>query len=144
MTESTDLLAFVRKIGLRTSRDAFDAWLTHATKSKASPVEIIEQLCALEQREREVRNLARRQKMATLEAPKRSTASIGTIPARSTGTSTSNSTARSTSCAAEKTSCFAGRPASARRRSPRISACAPSSAGIPSDSVPCLPRSRTS
>ncbi len=70
MSESTDLLELVRKIGLRTSRDAFDAWLVHATKSKASPVQILEQLCALEQREREARNLARRQKMATLGNPK--------------------------------------------------------------------------
>src|SRR5260370_21921938 len=37
---------------------------------KASPAQVTEQLCALEQREREARNLARRQKMATLGSPK--------------------------------------------------------------------------
>ena len=70
MSEPTDLLELVRKIGLRVARDAFEAWLAHATKSKASPVQILEQLCALEQREREARNLARRQKMAALGSPK--------------------------------------------------------------------------
>lgn len=70
MTDGVDLIELVRKIGLRLPRDAFDAWLTHATKSKASPAQIIEQLCALEQREREARNLARRQKSATIGNPK--------------------------------------------------------------------------
>lgn len=70
MSETTDLLEVVRKIGLRVARDAFEAWLTHVTKSKPSPAQILEQLCAMEQREREARNLARRQKMAALGSPK--------------------------------------------------------------------------
>jgi len=70
MNDRVDLLELIRKIGLRLARDAFDAWLTHATKSKASPAQMIEQLCALEQREREARNLERRQKSATIGNPK--------------------------------------------------------------------------
>lgn len=70
MSDSTDLVELLRKIGLRASRDAIDAWLTHVAKAKASPAQTIEQLCTLEQREREARNLARRAKMATLGTPK--------------------------------------------------------------------------
>ena len=70
MSEPTDLVELLRKIGLRVSRDAIEAWLTHITKAKASPAQTLEQLCTLEQREREARNLARRAKMATLGTPK--------------------------------------------------------------------------
>jgi DNA replication protein DnaC len=66
MSETTDLAELLRKLGFRASRDAIDAWLTHATKSKASPAQITEQLCLLEQRERDARNLARRAKDAAL------------------------------------------------------------------------------
>jgi DNA replication protein DnaC len=70
MSDCTDLVELLRKIGIRASRDAIVAWLTHAQKMKASPAQVAEQLCALEQREREARNLARRVKMATLGNPK--------------------------------------------------------------------------
>ena len=70
MSEPTDLVELLRKIGLRASRDAIEAWLTHIAKAKASPAQTLEQLCTLEQREREARNLARRAKMATLGTPK--------------------------------------------------------------------------
>src|SRR5207237_6042671 len=70
MSEPTDLVELLRKIGIRASRDAIEAWLTHAAKSKASPAQVTEQLCTLEQREREIRNLARRSKMAALGTPK--------------------------------------------------------------------------
>jgi DNA replication protein DnaC len=70
MSDTTDLVELLRKIGIRASREAIEAWLTHAQKMKASPAQVTEQLCALEQREREARNLARRQKMATLGTPK--------------------------------------------------------------------------
>jgi DNA replication protein DnaC len=70
MNESTDLVELLRKIGVRASHDALEAWLTHAAKAKASPAQTIEQLCTLEQREREARNLARREKIATLGTPK--------------------------------------------------------------------------
>jgi DNA replication protein DnaC len=70
MSEPTDLVEMLRKIGIRASREAIDAWLTHAAKTKASPAQITEQLCTLEQRERETRNLARRAKMAALGSSK--------------------------------------------------------------------------
>jgi DNA replication protein DnaC len=66
MSDTTDLVELLRKIGIRASREAIEAWLVHAAKTKASPAQIAEQLCTLEQREREARNLARRVKMATL------------------------------------------------------------------------------
>lgn len=66
MSDTTDIVDLLRKIGIRASREAIEAWLVHAAKTKASPVQIAEQLCTLEQREREARNLARRVKMATL------------------------------------------------------------------------------
>ncbi len=70
MNEATDLVAGLRKIGLRASREALDALLVHATKMKLGPAQVVEQLVQVEQREREARNLARRAKMATLGAPK--------------------------------------------------------------------------
>lgn len=70
MSETTDLVELLRKIGIRASREAIEAWLVHAAKTKASPAQITEQLCTLEQREREVRNLARRAKIAALGTPK--------------------------------------------------------------------------
>jgi DNA replication protein DnaC len=66
MSDPVDLVELLRKIGIRASREALEAWLTHAAKTKASPAQAAEQLCTLEQRERETRNLARRVKMATL------------------------------------------------------------------------------
>jgi DNA replication protein DnaC len=62
----TDLFDLLRRIGLRLSREAFDAWLTHAQKSRLSPAQILEQLCDIEQRERDARNLARRTRAATI------------------------------------------------------------------------------
>src|SRR5512139_2378180 len=61
-----DLIGKLERIGLRAAREAVDALLVHAQKSKLSPAQILEELVALEQREREARNLARRTKMATL------------------------------------------------------------------------------
>lgn len=63
---SEDILETLQRIGLRASRDALGALLAHATKSRLSPVELIEQVVALELRERDARNLARRTKDATL------------------------------------------------------------------------------
>jgi DNA replication protein DnaC len=61
-----DLATSLQRLGLRASRDALDALLTHAQKSKLSPTQVLEHFVALEQRERDARNLARRTKMATL------------------------------------------------------------------------------
>ncbi|MEZ4297640.1 MAG: IS21-like element helper ATPase IstB [Polyangiaceae bacterium] len=65
MDEPTPISA-LRRIGVRAPKEALDALLTHALKSRQSPVQTIEQLAALETREREARNLARRTKYATI------------------------------------------------------------------------------
>jgi DNA replication protein DnaC len=56
----------LRALGLRTSRDALDAFFTHATKSRLSPIATVEHLIALERKEREVKNLAQRTRLAML------------------------------------------------------------------------------
>lgn len=67
MSDLTDLLG---RLGLRIAPEALAALLTHATKSKLSPTQILEALGEAETREREARNLARRVKAATLGSPK--------------------------------------------------------------------------
>lgn len=62
----TDQIADLRRIGIRASTEALDALFAHATKSRLSPVKTCEALVALELRERDARNLARRSKAATL------------------------------------------------------------------------------
>ncbi len=61
-----DVIDSLRKLGLRASREAVRAVLEQTTKKRASPVEVCEAIVALERRERDVRNLARRQRQATL------------------------------------------------------------------------------
>lgn len=61
-----DVPELLHTIGLRAPRDAIVAFLVHATKSRLSPTEACEQLVALERRERDARNLARRTATATL------------------------------------------------------------------------------
>ena len=56
----------LRGLGLRASPDALAAFFAHATRSRFSPIETVEQLIALERKEREVRNLAQRTRLATL------------------------------------------------------------------------------
>jgi DNA replication protein DnaC len=65
---SEDAVDALRAVGFRASRAALVALLAHATKSRLGPVETCEQLVAVERRERDVRNLARRTKDATLGA----------------------------------------------------------------------------
>jgi DNA replication protein DnaC len=65
-----DLAALTERLGLRLSTDALSALLTHATKTKLSPLQIVEAIADAERREREARNLARRQKHATVGSPK--------------------------------------------------------------------------
>lgn len=67
---STDIVDGLRRIGLCAARDALHALLTHATKSRLSPAEVVEQVVALERRERDARNLATRTKRATIGAMK--------------------------------------------------------------------------
>ena len=63
---NTDVPAALRGLGLRAPSDALTALFAHATKSRLSPIETVEQLIALEHREREGRNLAQRTRLATL------------------------------------------------------------------------------
>jgi DNA replication protein DnaC len=65
----SDLNTSLAKLGMRISEEALRAFLTHAQKSKLSPMQTLEQLCAIEQQERDTRNLARRTKAATLARP---------------------------------------------------------------------------
>ncbi|WP_437478979.1 IS21-like element helper ATPase IstB [Sorangium sp. So ce1014] len=66
----SDLHEGLSRLGLRVPKEALDALLIHAQKSKLSPTELLEGLAAIEQREREARNLARRAKHAKLGSPK--------------------------------------------------------------------------
>jgi len=67
---TTDIADGLRGIGLCASREAILALLAHATKSRLSPAQVVEQLVLLERRERDARNLASRTKRATLGAMK--------------------------------------------------------------------------
>lgn len=61
-----DVPELLGSLGFRAARAALAAFLAHATKSRLSPAETCEQLAALERRERDARNLARRTRTATL------------------------------------------------------------------------------
>jgi len=67
---TTDIADALRAIGLCASREALLALLSHATKSRLSPAEVVEHIVLLERRERDARNLASRTKRATLGAMK--------------------------------------------------------------------------
>jgi DNA replication protein DnaC len=56
----------LRSLGFRAPDDVLRGLLEQCTKARASPVETCERLVALERRERDVRNLARRARFATL------------------------------------------------------------------------------
>ena len=63
---SPDLIPALAALGFKTSPEALGALLTHSTKSRLSPLETLEQLLALERREREHRNLQTRTRFAAL------------------------------------------------------------------------------
>lgn len=63
---STNLSTSLDELGFRTGQDALNAFLTHAHKSRLSPVQTIEQLVVLERRAREAANLSSRTRAATL------------------------------------------------------------------------------
>lgn len=63
---SPDLIPALATLGFKTSAEALNALLTHATKSRLSPLQTLEQLLALERREREHRNLETRTRFANL------------------------------------------------------------------------------
>lgn len=67
MTDAlTELLRGLSALGMRAPHDALRAFLAHATKQRLGPVQMLEQFIALERRERDSRNLARRTRMARL------------------------------------------------------------------------------
>lgn len=66
MTTANDPAEALRALGFRTSAEAIRALVTHATKSKMSPAQVLLELAALEKRERDTRNLAARSKAATI------------------------------------------------------------------------------
>ncbi len=65
-----DIAELLRRIGIRASREAIHALITHATKSKLGPTQLLEQLIDIEQRERDARNLDRRVTTACLGTTK--------------------------------------------------------------------------
>ena len=67
---TTDVVDDLHGLGLCASREAILALLAHATKTRASPAQVVEQIVLLERRERDARNLASRTKKATLGAMK--------------------------------------------------------------------------
>lgn len=66
MTTANDPAEALRALGFRASAEAIRALVTHATKSKMSPAQLLLELAALEKRERDTRNLAARTKAATI------------------------------------------------------------------------------
>lgn len=66
----TDVVDTMSGLGFRASREQIHALISHLTKSRASPMQTVEQLAELERREREVRNLASRTKKASLGTTK--------------------------------------------------------------------------
>lgn len=56
----------LRHLGWRSAPKTLEALVSHATKTQMAPMQVREQLCTLERREREANNLAQRTKMATL------------------------------------------------------------------------------
>ena len=66
----TDVIDTMNALGFRASREQLHALLADLTKSRASPMQTVEQLAELERREREARNLASRTKKASLGTTK--------------------------------------------------------------------------
>src|SRR5450432_527309 len=63
---SDDIAVQLRSIGFRASAVVLRSFIEHATHGRLGPVEICEKLVEIERREREVKNLAARMRMATL------------------------------------------------------------------------------
>jgi DNA replication protein DnaC len=61
-----DVADGLRSLGVRVSREALLALISHATTARLSPVQTFEELVAIARRERDQRNLAARTKAATL------------------------------------------------------------------------------
>lgn len=67
---TTDVADALRSIGLCASREAILALVSHATKSRMSPAQAVEELVVLERRARDDRNLLSRTRQATLGSMK--------------------------------------------------------------------------
>ena len=61
-----DFFEALRSLGFRAKKEALAALLKHATASRLSPIQTLEQLVALEKRERDTLNLQRRTSEATI------------------------------------------------------------------------------
>jgi DNA replication protein DnaC len=70
MMSDVDIAELLHRIGLRVSREAIHALIAHATKSKLGPSQLLEQLAAIERRDRDTRNLASRVAAACVGTPK--------------------------------------------------------------------------
>lgn len=66
MSNPSNVIEELRKLGFRASVDALRALIEQLTKSKASPAESYEKLTTLERRDRDTANLKARTQMATL------------------------------------------------------------------------------
>jgi DNA replication protein DnaC len=66
MSSGDEIVTVLRTLGIRSSEDALRAFLKHAIQSRLGPVETLEHLAGIEQRERERRNLERRTRSAQL------------------------------------------------------------------------------
>jgi DNA replication protein DnaC len=66
----SDVYEELARIGLRATRSQVEALLTHATKNRLSPVQVVEQLVEVERCERDARNLAKRAKRAAVGSHK--------------------------------------------------------------------------
>jgi DNA replication protein DnaC len=62
----SDIYDEIERIGLRASKSQLEALLTHATKNRLSPVQVVEHLVEVERAERDARNLASRAKRAAV------------------------------------------------------------------------------
>jgi DNA replication protein DnaC len=62
----SDIFDDLKALGFCGSRGQLEALLTHATKSRLSPVQLLENLVSIERRERDARNLASRTKKAAV------------------------------------------------------------------------------
>ncbi len=64
--DKADIIEQLRELGFCTPREEIDALFRHAIKHRLGPIEIAEKLAAMERRERDARNLARRTSAAKL------------------------------------------------------------------------------
>jgi DNA replication protein DnaC len=62
----SDVIDQLTGLGFCTSREQIEALLSHAVKSRLSPVQVVEQLAEIERRQREARNLDSRTRRATI------------------------------------------------------------------------------